>query len=99
MVSSSPRGLSVARIAGLPDYDAATVRRWIGRLRRGRGSTASPLRDAPVRVPVNNAGIALLGMIEDFIRRQRINATAPYLIVQVRLPRLAAPGAGPVTPV
>ncbi|MCL2554095.1 MAG: SDR family oxidoreductase [Actinomycetia bacterium] len=58
---------------------------------------AGALRDAPVRVLVNNAGIVVNAVIEetateDFIRQQQINATAPFLIIQAALPRLADGG-------
>ena len=48
----------------------------------------------PVRALVNNAGITLRGHIEDFpaeqfVLQQRVNATAPFLITQAALPRLA----------
>jgi NAD(P)-dependent dehydrogenase (short-subunit alcohol dehydrogenase family) len=60
-------------------------------------TAAGALRDAPVRVLVNNAGIAVHGLIEelaaeDFIRQQQINATAPFLIIKAGLPRLADGG-------
>ncbi|MFI6080451.1 SDR family NAD(P)-dependent oxidoreductase [Streptomyces sp. NPDC051217] len=60
-------------------------------------AAAGSLRDVPVRVLVNNAGIALHGSIEefgaeDFIRQRRINATAPFLIIKAALPRLADGG-------
>ncbi|MGZ0147022.1 SDR family NAD(P)-dependent oxidoreductase [Kribbella sp. WER1] len=60
-------------------------------------AAAGQLRDAPVRVLVNNAGIALNGLIEelsaeDFLRQQQINTTAPYLIIKAALPRLADGG-------
>lgn len=60
-------------------------------------TAAGPLRDTPVQVLVNNAGIALHGTIEDFsaddfIRQQQINATAPFLIIQAGLPRVADGG-------
>lgn len=60
-------------------------------------AAAGPLRDAPVRVLVNNAGVALHGTIEefsaeDFIVQQQINSTAPFLIIQAALPRLADGG-------
>ncbi|TDD35927.1 SDR family oxidoreductase [Nonomuraea terrae] len=60
-------------------------------------AAAGPLHDAPVRVLVNNAGVALHGTIEefdagDFIRQQQINTTAPFLIIQAALPRLADGG-------
>jgi 3-oxoacyl-[acyl-carrier protein] reductase len=60
-------------------------------------AAAGALRDEPVRVLVNNGGIALHGLIEeftaeDFIRQQQINATAPFLIIKAALPRLADGG-------
>ncbi|MCL2729996.1 MAG: SDR family oxidoreductase [Actinomycetia bacterium] len=60
-------------------------------------AAAGALRDAPVRVLVNNAGIVVNAVIEetateDFIRQQQINATAPFLIIQAALPRLADGG-------
>lgn len=46
---------------------------------------------------VNNAGISLRGTIEefsaeDFARQQQVNDTAPFLIIQAGLPRLADAG-------
>jgi NAD(P)-dependent dehydrogenase (short-subunit alcohol dehydrogenase family) len=60
-------------------------------------AAAGSLRDAPVRALVNNAGVALHSTIEefgaeDFIRQQQINTTAPFLIIQAGLPRLADGG-------
>jgi len=60
-------------------------------------AAAGALGDAPVRVLVNNAGICLHGMIEDFaaedfILHQQVNATAPFLIIKAALPRLADGG-------
>lgn len=60
-------------------------------------AAAGSLRDAPLRVLVNNAAIALHGSIEefsaeDFVRQQQINATAPFLIIKAALPRLADGG-------
>lgn len=60
-------------------------------------TAAGPLRETPVHVLVNNAGIALHGTIdeftpEDFINQQQINTTAPYLIIKTALPRLADGG-------
>ncbi|MFI6876337.1 SDR family oxidoreductase [Streptomyces sp. NPDC050400] len=57
-------------------------------------AAAGELRDAPVQVLVNNAAIIVNGVIEettaeDFIRQQQINTTAPFLIIQAALPRLA----------
>lgn len=60
-------------------------------------AAAGALPGVPVRVLVNNAGISLHGLIEDFaaedfVRQQQINATAPFLIIQGALPRLADGG-------
>ncbi|MFE1855981.1 SDR family NAD(P)-dependent oxidoreductase [Streptomyces sp. NPDC002387] len=60
-------------------------------------AAAGALRDVPVRVLVNNAGVVVNGVIEefaaeDFIRQQQINATAPFLIIKAALPRLANGG-------
>jgi 3-oxoacyl-[acyl-carrier protein] reductase len=60
-------------------------------------AAAGSLRGAPVQVLVNNAGVTLRGTIEDFSaedfnRQQQINATAPFLIIQAALPRLADGG-------
>lgn len=47
----------------------------------------------PVRALINNAGVTLRGLIDDFapedlLRQQQINETAPFLIVQAALDRL-----------
>ncbi|GGJ13107.1 3-oxoacyl-ACP reductase [Streptomyces brasiliensis] len=60
-------------------------------------AAAGALRDVPVRVLVNNAGIVVDGVIEetsteDFNRLLQVNATAPYLIIKEALPRLADGG-------
>ncbi|MFI1094297.1 SDR family oxidoreductase [Streptomyces sp. NPDC020917] len=60
-------------------------------------AAAGALRDVPVRVLVNNAGIVVNGLIEettteDFLRQQQINTTAPFLIIKAALPRLADGG-------
>ncbi|MFF7209334.1 SDR family NAD(P)-dependent oxidoreductase [Streptomyces sp. NPDC008238] len=60
-------------------------------------AAAGALRDAPVRVLVNNAGIVVNGVIEetsaeDLVRLQQINTTAPFLIIKAALPRLADGG-------
>ncbi|MDF6045426.1 SDR family oxidoreductase [Streptomyces sp. JH14] len=60
-------------------------------------AAAGALRDAPVRVLVNNAAIVVNALIEDtaaedFIRQQHVNSTAPFLIIKAALPRLADGG-------
>jgi NAD(P)-dependent dehydrogenase (short-subunit alcohol dehydrogenase family) len=60
-------------------------------------AAAGELRDAPVRILVNNAGIVVDGVIEetsaeDVNRLLQINATAPFLIIKEALPRLADGG-------
>ncbi|MCS7483785.1 SDR family oxidoreductase [Umezawaea endophytica] len=66
-------------------------------------AAAGPLRDAPVRMLVNNVGISLRGTIEefsaeDFARQQQVNDTAPFLITQAGLPASPTAGASSTSP-
>jgi 3-oxoacyl-[acyl-carrier protein] reductase len=89
ITASSGRAFSFAAALAAPDTGTAF---WAA-----YDAAAGPLRDAPVRMLVNNAGISLRGTIEefsaeDFARQQQVNDTAPFLIIQAGLPRLADGG-------
>jgi NAD(P)-dependent dehydrogenase (short-subunit alcohol dehydrogenase family) len=60
-------------------------------------AAAGTRRGAPVYALIHNAGVTIRGLIEDFPgedfhRQQQINVTAPFLITQAGLPRLAEGG-------
>jgi 3-oxoacyl-[acyl-carrier protein] reductase len=60
-------------------------------------AAAGEHRHTPVQVLVNNAGVTLRGIIDDFsaddfLVQQQINTTAPFLITQAALPRVADGG-------